>query len=75
VALLIGGEGLAGGRDLTPVPLRPSGVIVRLPLVPLTTLTGRRGARETLQRTTLVLDAPAGAVLRAVPAGASDRTE
>src|SRR5262249_9896726 len=68
VALLVGGDGFAAVPPGPSVPLRPSGTIVRLPVTPVATLTGRRGARETLGRATLVLDAPAGAILRAAPA-------
>jgi hypothetical protein len=75
VAFLIGGDGFAGAPSAASVPLRPSGTIVRLAVTPVATLTGRRGARETLGRATLVLDARAGAIVRAAPALPPDRPE
>jgi hypothetical protein len=74
-AVLIGGDGFVSAPGLAPMALRPSGVIVNLPLTHLMTLTGRRGVRETLQRTTLAVDAPTGVVVRAAPAVPADRPE
>jgi hypothetical protein len=75
VAVLIGGDGFAGAASAASAPLRPSGTIVRLPVTRVATLTGRRGARETLGRATLVLDAPVGVIVRAAPALPPDRPE
>jgi hypothetical protein len=58
------GEGLLRAPGQSPVPLRPGGTALLLPLEPLRTLTGRGGAREALATSYLRISSPGEVALR-----------
>jgi hypothetical protein len=64
VTLIAEGEGRLALPDRAPVALSARGTRFELPLLPLVTLTGRRGVQETLYRQRVEIEGPAGAVLR-----------
>jgi hypothetical protein len=72
LVLQVEGEGVlqAAGRPATPLPGRA--VTLALPLETIATLTGRRGARETLARQTLDLSRAGAVVLRPLAVSRSD---
>ena len=58
------GEGRLTVPGRPALPLFPRGSRLEMPVVPLATLTGRRGVQETLYRQRLEIKGPRGAVLR-----------
>ena len=67
LTLIAEGEGLLRVSGRPPILLSPRGTRFGLSLTPLVSLEGRRGVAETLYRERIVLEAPAGAVLRFAP--------